>query len=305
MFFRALAIAAAVTTFAAAQTTVGRPAVAVSGHRMGTFVQAEPASGQVVKNAPYLAEAVTETIQVLADGNRIVRRDSVTVARDSEGRTRRDMAIPGMENRVSVIYDPLANVSYTLNHKSKTAQKMSGRGMTIHLDAKAAKPVAGAAAPADVMMFRPEAAAPIGAAGSGPVLEGGPVAFSLRMPSGDNAKTESLGKKSIDGVVAEGTRVINVIPAGEIGNERAIESVYERWYSPELQILISSTHKDPMFGETTYKLNNLSRSEPLKSVFEVPADYTVQDGPIMMGDPGMRFERKFERKIEEYRQEKE
>ena len=96
----------------------------------------------------------------------------------------------------------------------------------------------------------------------------------------DNARTESLGKQSIEGVEAEGTRKTIEIPAGEIGNERPIEIVFERWYSPELQVVVMTNHSDPRFGETTYRLTNISRTEPAHELFEVPADYTVQ-GPSL------------------------
>jgi hypothetical protein len=49
--------------------------------------------GEVVKDAPYSADAVTETIQTLGDGNRIVRNSSARVYRDSAGRTRRERAM--------------------------------------------------------------------------------------------------------------------------------------------------------------------------------------------------------------------
>src|SRR5262249_17913108 len=42
--------------------------------------------GKVVKDAPYSADAVTETIQTLGDGNRIVRNSSSKIYRDSAGR---------------------------------------------------------------------------------------------------------------------------------------------------------------------------------------------------------------------------
>ena len=32
-------------------------------------------------------------------------------------------------------------------------------------------------------------------------------------------------------------------------------------------------------GETTYKLTNINRAEPAKSLFEVPSDYTIKEGP--------------------------
>ena len=46
--------------------------------------------GNVVKNAPYSAEAVTETTQKLADGNRISTKVTANLHRDSQGRTRVD-----------------------------------------------------------------------------------------------------------------------------------------------------------------------------------------------------------------------
>src|SRR6266403_5640860 len=48
------------------------------------------ATGEVVTAAPYTATAITETTQVLADGNRIVNKNSAFVARDGQGRTRRE-----------------------------------------------------------------------------------------------------------------------------------------------------------------------------------------------------------------------
>ena len=96
-----------------------------------------------------------------------------------------------------------------------------------------------------------------------------------------NVKSESLGKQSVEGVEAEGKRTTVTIPVGEIGNERAIEIINERWYSPELQTVVMTRHSDPRFGETLYRLTNINRSEPAKSLFEIPADYTIKEGPKM------------------------
>ncbi len=38
-----------------------------------------------------------------------------------------------------------------------------------------------------------------------------------------------------------------------------------------------SRQSDPRFGETTYRLTNLDRSEPSPQLFEIPADFTVID----------------------------
>jgi len=115
---------------------------------------------------------------------------------------------------------------------------------------------------------------------------------------GKRAQRESLGKQIIEGVEAEGTRTTVTIAAGEIGNERAIEIVNERWYSAELQVVVMTKRSDPRAGETVYKLTNINRSEPAKSLFEIPADYTVKTGssdaptvhPLRTRKPGSKQE---------------
>ena len=89
---------------------------------------------------------------------------------------------------------------------------------------------------------------------------------------------ESLGRQTIEGVEAEGTRVTVTIPAGEIGNERPIQIVTERWYAPDLHAVVLTRHSDPRYGETTYRLTNINRSEPARGLFEVPSDFTIK-GP--------------------------
>jgi len=103
--------------------------------------------------------------------------------------------------------------------------------------------------------------------------------FSNGMMTNRTPKKESLGEQTIEGLKAEGTRWTTTIPAGEIGNERPIEIVNEVWYSPELQVELMRRFSDPRSGETVYKLININRSEPDKSLFEVPSDYTLKEGP--------------------------
>jgi hypothetical protein len=93
-------------------------------------------------------------------------------------------------------------------------------------------------------------------------------------------KSESLGSKIIEGLVAEGTRTTLTIPAGQIGNERPIEVVTERWYSPELQLVVMTRNSDPRMGESVYRLTKVQRSEPARHLFEVPPDYTIKEASI-------------------------
>jgi hypothetical protein len=89
---------------------------------------------------------------------------------------------------------------------------------------------------------------------------------------------ERIGTQTISGVTATGTRYTHTIPAGQIGNVKAIVMVSERWYSDELQMVVKSTRSDPRFGTSTYTVTNIQKTEPASALFTVPADYTVQEG---------------------------
>jgi hypothetical protein len=82
----------------------------------------------------------------------------------------------------------------------------------------------------------------------------------------------------IAGVNAEGTRYTRTIAAGEIGNDKPIVIVSERWYSPDLEMVVMSKRSDPRFGSSTYTLSNIQRQEPAASLFTVPSDYTMKEG---------------------------
>jgi hypothetical protein len=86
---------------------------------------------------------------------------------------------------------------------------------------------------------------------------------------------ESLGKRMIEGLNSDGTRETSTIDAGSIGNDRAIQIVSERWYSPELQTVVQSRHADPRTGEETFKLINVNRSDPPAYLFQVPANFQM------------------------------
>ena len=78
---------------------------------------------KVVTGAPFSARLVTESTQTLADGNRIVRTSAVSVARDSEGRTRREQSPPN--GSVVFITDPIAGENYVLESRSRTARRFA------------------------------------------------------------------------------------------------------------------------------------------------------------------------------------
>lgn len=270
------------------------------------FIATENVSGKVVKGAPYAAEAVTESVQTLADGNRIVNKFTSQVYRDSEGRTRREQTLKGLgvvgngEEPLQTIFinDPVTGISYSLDTRSHIAHKsmplrfqlMSKPGTPAEGNRFEFKTAQGAGATSSVIVTGPAgqtgtrvAPPPPGVAEHFEMRVEGSAGFAIRTKSSPgNEVKEQLGKQLIEGVEAEGTRTTITIPVGEIGNERPIEIVNERWYSPELQLVVMSRHSDPRSGETTYKLTNINRTEPAKSLFEVPANFTVKESQFGM-----------------------
>ncbi len=207
--------------------------------------------GVIVKGAPYSAESVTEVTHVLGDGNRIVRKSRALVYRDSEGRKRVDRTVSnigslessGCKCQTVSIMDPVAHVHYTMDEVSKTVRRHELQNpKNVGMTSAAQQPCDG-----------------------------------LGRPSRGTESAESLGTRVIEGVRTEGTRTTVTIPASEVGSEKPIVIVSERWYSPELQIYILTKRSDPRFGETVHRLTNLSRQEPSRELFEVPRGYAVRE----------------------------
>lgn len=263
-------------------------------HRVGKdmgfqFVGAEPAiSTQVVKGAPYSLDATVDTEQTLSDGNRIVHHQLVHVYRDSEGRTRREetlaaigpWAASGTPPMVVTIQDPVSGATYSLDPQKKIATKLPSGfpgpvtlPATIHASRSGigtGDSPEGAKSTATITAFS------AGESGAGVVMIQNGEASSMAKP---DETSESLGKETIAGVSAEGTRLTTTIPAEAMGNERPIEITRERWFSSDLQIVMRSKQTDPRFGVTTYEVTKLDRANPAHSLFEVPGDYQISKAP--------------------------
>jgi hypothetical protein len=226
-----------------------------------------------VKDAPFSAEAITEFTQTLGDGNRIERTFRASIARDSQGRTRREeqvallgpLAGAGEPPTLVTLSDPVAGVHYTIDDKLKVARR--DRVFTQKIEALP-KLLPPGAVPADATTF--SLATPVDAPGIGG-------AFFVGDVLKQNAVVEKLGPRTIEGVQAEGTRSTTTIPAGAIGNQLPIDVVTERWISNELQVPVLITRRDPRSGETTYRLTNIVRAEPPQDLFTVPRDYRMED----------------------------
>jgi hypothetical protein len=262
--------------------------------------------GPVVTGKPYSARSITETTQVLGDGNRIVQRNEAVIHRDSEGRTRREQTLSGVgpwqaEQPVTMIniHDPVAGKSYVLNPVQRTAREIRPFQMAI---ANAQIKITGNDVEMDadeVHVYNPgtPAPAPLPPPGRSETrvtvverAEGGaqdvrlftradraaPLAAFSEGTTGMYEPAEDLGEQVLEGLLVKGTRMSDTIPAGTIGNERPIEIVTERWYSKDIDAMVSHRFSDPRFGETTYRLVNVVRGEPSPDLFQVPQSYELE-----------------------------
>lgn len=273
---------------------------------------------RTIKNAPFSAEAISESVQTLADGNRIVRSSTTKLFRNSEGRFRRETS--GGSGGVfgtsfsfgngTTILDPVAGhrvLLDTLNGTARLSTLGGSQSVTIArgsggISGKREAEMAAKLANAQTLTEaqRAEYAAKVkdyqrrveeiqskapvavysGSGGNVATFSGdGGFAYTTSAGGKYETRTEELGTRDFEGVSAEGTRRVTTIPAGAIGNERDIEIVYERWYSKELGLVVYSKNSDPRFGEQTYRITNLVRAEPDPSLFTVPNSYRILSDP--------------------------
>ncbi len=264
---------------------IGTAAGAVTGPGIARF------DINTVKGQPYSAIAESETVQTLADGNRIVQRSTSQIYRDSEGRTRQefDSGLPGAANsprmQIISITDPNAGFSYTLHPDAKTAEKLQFMDPESGIFSVSVPPPDGGVVKGRVnMMYFKTGVAAEGDAMAPPGEPPHTVRIFVQGPStlDPQKANEQLGTRIMEGIEVEGKRTTTTIPAGQIGNEKPITITTESWYSPELQVVMYSMRDDPMMGTTTYRLTKVNRDEPDAMLFRVPSDYTILEPQIQL-----------------------
>lgn len=227
----------------------------------GLVAFAEP-----IKNVAFSGTVKTSFEQKLADGNAIHFVTHTHQARDSAGRTRREMAegctrgADGeMHQRLTImVNDPVARTN--LNWQEETG----GMPQIVHV----------------FHMPVPQPRRELTAAElerQKKLLE---AAKTRQLPQQKETRTESLGTKDINGVSALGTRITRTIPAGEEGNDQPLAVVNENWRSKELGLIVMAISDDPRRGRTVTEYEELNRGEPDGALFSAPPGYTVQEQSI-------------------------
>jgi hypothetical protein len=233
---------------------------------------------KVVKDAPFSAESETEHVQTYADGNRSARKSGARLFRDSRGRTRREhtitregsgvLAPDGQPPRLIVINDPVDEVEYRIDTRTETTQRQE---VLAAMRKARERALGNGDAPHGVLM---------------PANVGRRAAAGEEMEPMPEPRREKLGRQTIEGVEAEGTRISITIPAGVLGTERPVEITHEEWYSPELKMIVLMRHNDPRFGKTTFRLTNVSRGEQDRALFYPPDGYKIVHPTVQRGFPG-------------------
>jgi hypothetical protein len=197
-----------------------------------------------VTGKPFSGTDTIEWTHNLGDGGAVTTHLTAIVARDSQGRIYRERRnfVPANSSQQSkliekIFYDPGAHTKTTCTVATRQC------GITSYY-----APVS----------FKPTPA--------------GPRANGTRYLT-----RESLGNNTLDDLSVVGTVETLTINAGIVGNDRPLTITREFWYSSDLQINLSVTRNDPREGRQVIKLVDLTRSEPDPALFELPAEFTVQD----------------------------
>lgn len=99
----------------------------IGGGAFQYFSQEMSFDNNLIADAPFSADIISETIQTLADGTRIIQSFAGQISRDSQGRTRneRSLRMGGTSESIHTIsiYDPVGGASYILDPETRIAQK--------------------------------------------------------------------------------------------------------------------------------------------------------------------------------------
>jgi len=89
--------------------------------------------------------------------------------------------------------------------------------------------------------------------------------------------TEPLGERDVEGIRVKGTRYKETIPAASLGAKQDIVITRDLWTNPEMNIVLMIQGTDPVSGNFTMRLSNVSSGPQDKSLFQIPQGYKEKD----------------------------
>jgi TonB family protein len=219
----------------------------------GTRIRVEGIKVLPLPGKPFSGRSTTEWTRTLEDGTVVETHLFAMVARDSQGRIYRERRhfVPSDSTRQSalthiLIYDPTSHTHTECSVQSHICN------------------VTGYYAPTTFT------SPPVG-----PFRNG--TGFLSR---------ENIGNDVIDGIDVVGSRETISLNPGVVGNSQPLISTREFWYSPDLQVNLAITRKDPREGTQSIRVGDLSRTEPDPALFKIPPGFVVENAaPAAEGAP--------------------
>ena len=200
-----------------------------------------PMVDDVRSGCPFSAVIQLTTTQTLADGTHIQRNVKALVYRDSLGRTRYESYGPTDTTPSMIeIYDPVEGYSFFILPQKDAVAYRRKLGQS-SANAKVAAQDQHTPAPEPKIAI------------------------------------ETLGVQQFEGVLATGTKTTRTTPAGAEGYDRALTTIRETWTSRDIGITLLEIISDPRNGDSERRMMNLEQTEPEATLFQVLADYKIQD----------------------------
>jgi hypothetical protein len=220
-----------------------------------------------ISGAPFSGVMNVQSATNFADGNRIVRTNTVRYFRDGQGRTRTErpglnmQGIPAAGGPIVTITDPVSGKQIHMfpGHQSASVFNLP-RGVPV-------------SQPATLSACNGENIPPFALMGIGMAIGAGQYTEA-------STSTTSLGQKVVNGLNATGCRIVRTIPAGVLGNEKPITSTTDQWVSSELGMTVQLSETSSLGGSITMNLEQTVLAEPDASLFAVPANYKTAESPV-------------------------
>jgi hypothetical protein len=207
-----------------------------------------------VPGAPFSGIVNVERSVIQPDGSVVSLKTMREIGRDSRGRIHNESrALLPAANATSPtllrihLYDPQTRTSTMLDPQQRTFWTTT--------------------------VNRPPSTVPPG------LLDASPAGDNL--PSNEFAKKQDLGVQDVDGVAVHGVRETQTIAA-----EKEIVVTDEYWYSDELRMNLVIKHSDPRTGTVKMTVNQITRTEPSPTFFEIPDGYKPAKGTSISSYPG-------------------
>ena len=212
--------------------------------------------------APFTANAVTSWTPPASTGERR-RQTSWRYYRDRHGNVRVEQVADGGAPQVIIAN---ATHTYVLKPETRTAVRIGRGGAEMMAPSGAAGRFLVALTPTFFVDF-----------------------FRLPLSETFNAHEESLGGSVMAGLPVTGTRYTGSFGPGGFGTPNGFTLVDERWVSAQLRLVIHARGEDPYMGTLEHTVTDVVPGDPVRDLFNLPADYADAQEPAWSWRPPYRY----------------